>query len=114
MNVIRVDFEYLKTLGMRLADGRDFSMEFPSDSSEAWIINETAAAKIGFTGNAVDKELELARARPGRIVGVVEDFHFRSLTEEISPVALMISQQPGRLLSLRINSENVSETLSFH
>lgn len=113
MNLIRVDFDYLATLGMRLADGRDFSIDFPSDSTEAFIVNETGAAQIGFAGDAVDKELELARVRPGRIVGVVEDFHFRSLTEEITPVAFMISQQPGSMLSLRINSENVSETLSF-
>lgn len=113
MNLIRVDFAYLETLGMSLADGRDFSVDFPSDSTEAWIINQTGAAKIGFADNAVDKEFELARARKGRIVGVVKDFHFRSLTEEITPVAFMISRQPGRLLSLRINSENVSETISF-
>ena len=113
MNLIRVDFDFLQTLGMHLAEGRDFSLDFPSDSTEAWIINETGAARIGFAGDAVEKELELARVRSGRIVGVVEDFHFRSLTEKISPIALMISQQPGRLLSLRINSENISETLAF-
>ena len=58
---------------MEVVDGRDFSIDYPSDSTEAFIINETAAAQIGFTDDAVGKELELARQQTGRIVGVIKD-----------------------------------------
>jgi len=113
MNLFRVDYEFITTFGMEIAQGRDFSFELPTDSTEAFLINETAARKLGWPEEAVGKKFEFARVQKGKIVGVVKDFHFRSLTEEISPVVFMIARNPGFFLSLKINSVDVAETIDF-
>ena len=43
------DFEYVKTLGLKIIAGRDFSAQFPTDTTDAVLINQTAAAKLGWT-----------------------------------------------------------------
>ena len=98
---------------MNISQGRDFDPAFRTDSTEAFLINQTAANKLGWPDEAVGKDFEFLQARKGKIVGVIEDFHFASLTEEISPIVFMVSAQPGFLLSLKINRQNVAETVSF-
>jgi len=81
--------DFLKTMKIELVAGRDFSPEYPTDSSGV-ILNETAVKLIGYK-DPIGKTL-YAYNTPLHIVGVVKDFHFQSLHEAILPLVLA----PGR------------------
>ncbi len=114
MYIMRCDFDFLDTYRMELLAGRPFSEEFTTDAEEAYIINDIAARKFGWTAEeAIDKELAFAEGRPGKIVGVIKDFHFQSLQRAIDPLALMIDEQRLAFASMKINTLNVSETIAY-
>jgi ABC-type antimicrobial peptide transport system permease subunit len=80
---MNVDADLLGTLGMRLVAGRNFFAETPDSTS--FIINETAARRMGWTPQqAIGKGITFWKTQ-GHIVGVVKDFHFRPLTFAIEP-----------------------------
>jgi putative ABC transport system permease protein len=108
------DFEYVKTLGLKIIAGRDFSTQFGTDSLQSVIVNRSAASKLGYTpGQAIGKWLkDIMRDSIRRsIVGVVEDFHYTSLKEPIG--ALVIS--PGndqRLVLIKLKSNQLQSTIA--
>lgn len=118
----RVDYDYLKTLGIKIKSGRDFSKDFPADSG-AVILNEAAIRLFGYaTGDPIGKKIstyadDLAGAdgRPGTvdypIVGVVEDFHFESLRQSITPLAFFLQPSTG-LISFRFEAKNTQEVIA--
>ncbi len=82
------DFDYVKTMGLELAEGRDFSRKFPTDATDAYIINEKAVKDMGFSSAAGKRFNQWGNE--GTIVGVVKDFHFRTLHQEIRPLLIRI------------------------
>lgn len=90
MEVWNVDPDYLSTLGMKLARGRNFSKQFLTDSS-AVIINQ-AAAKLLDYGNPLNRTIQQTRAENKvdvyNIIGVVQDFNFESLRQQVGPLIL--------------------------
>ena len=95
------DFDYVKTLGLSIVAGRDFSGQFPTDTTDAVLINETAAIKLGWTPQeAVGKWIKntVRDDAKRRIIGVVNDFNFLSLKEDID--ALVISPAMDRRVAL--------------
>ncbi len=114
-----VDHDYLKTMGLRLVAGRDFSLDFPSDSAEAFILNEVAVKAYGFgtAEAAIGRRLNWKRwhdqkVKKGRIIGVVEDFNFNSLHEKISPTVLHIYPEAAWKMAVRIKPMGIEETIS--
>ncbi len=109
-----VDHEYIPTLGMEMAAGRNFSKDFATDSS-AVIINETAARAFGWGANALQHSL-IDPAKHGadqslRVIGVVKDFHFKSLHELISPLVMVMGKDGGTLI-VKTKTGNVQGLLS--
>lgn len=92
-----VDEHYIPTLGIELSAGRNFSADYGMDSLSA-VINETAAATFGWTGDALGKIVVDSDNRHLRVVGVVKDFHFRSLHERISPLVMVLNKNFGNLI----------------
>ncbi|MCP4724718.1 MAG: FtsX-like permease family protein [bacterium] len=92
-HVFFVDYNSLETFGMQFIEGRNFQKEYSKDMEQGYIINETAAKAMGFN-KASGKSLEMW-GWEGEIVGVVEDFHFEPLRNEIKP--LIIKMNPERL-----------------
>ncbi|MCK8492700.1 ABC transporter permease [Spirosoma sp. RP8] len=84
-----VGYDFVKTLKLKLRDGRDFSPEFGTDSI-SYIINETAAAKIG-AKNPVGQSLDWGR-RTGKVIGVLADFHFNSMRQSIEPLIIRLDK----------------------
>lgn len=85
------DFEFVQTLGLHVIAGRDFSPQFPTDSTGSVLINQTAAAKLGWTpGQAIGKWIRNTARDDARrrIVGVVADFNFQSLKENVEPLVI--------------------------
>ncbi|HET8735517.1 MAG TPA: ABC transporter permease [Pricia sp.] len=105
----RVDYDYIKTLGMQIGEGRDFSREFASDSVNSVIINRKMANDLGLEkplGKQIDNNYQ-----HWTIIGVVEDFHFQSLKEGITPLALTLGNDLGTL-AIKIGSGNIDESLA--
>jgi putative ABC transport system permease protein len=116
LQTLGVSFDYLNTMGMQLTAGRDFSPAHPTDSTEAFIINETAARVMGWEPQtAVGKHLTALGTRNDErtIVGVVKDFHFESLHLEIKPLVMSIDPLSFIYIAVRLRPQNVSESLSF-
>ncbi|MEO6288104.1 MAG: ABC transporter permease [Dyadobacter sp.] len=88
-NVNPSGYGFVKTMGIKLLDGRDFSPEFGTDTSN-YLINEAAAKKIGYK-DPVGKELTMW-GKKGKIIGLMKDFHIGSLHVAIEP--LIVSLQP--------------------
>ncbi len=111
---LRVDHDYIPTFKMEMAAGRNFSREIRTDSSQAFILNETAIRKIGWKTpeEAIDQGFGYG-SRKGQIVGVVKDFHFESLHQEISPIVMLLSSTSLTQISIRINSLNIPQTMAF-
>ncbi|MDF2158132.1 ABC transporter permease [Algoriphagus sp. CAU 1675] len=116
-----VDFDYIETMGMNIVEGRNFSLDFPSDSN-AVILNETAARNFNFDGDPVGKriyaladfdELNLDNLQGKTVVGVVENFHFESLKENIGPVMIFLSNRPRGIASFRFNSANTNDVVEL-
>ncbi|MCW5911080.1 MAG: ABC transporter permease [Cyclobacteriaceae bacterium] len=85
MSHMIVDTDFLSTTGITLLSGRNFDATLSSDSA-SWLINETAAKRMGWiTQEAVGKSLRLWNTQ-GTVVGVVKDFHFRPMTTAIEPM----------------------------
>ncbi len=90
MSMLWVDHDFIKTLGIELVAGRDFSNKFQTDATEAVILNEEAIRQLGWTDpdEAIGKSFELVGSKRGRIIGVVKDFNFASLHRKIEPLVL--------------------------
>jgi len=88
-----VDYDYLKTLGIRIVSGRDFSRDYVSDMAHDttgnFLINEEVA-KIMDVGDPVGKNFRFMGIR-GKIVGVMKDFHFKRTDQPIEPLAFALT-----------------------
>ncbi len=114
MYVFRSDYDYIPAYGMRLVSGRNFSEDFSTDATEAYIVNEIAARRFGWDPDeAVGKELAFAEGRPGHIIGVLADFHYQPLNQEIEPMALMMEKQALAFVSMRVDPRNTSAAIEF-
>ncbi len=114
---VRIDHDFLDTYGIQLAAGRNFSVDFPTDSTEAFILNETAVKKIGWASadDAVGRAFGYG-GREGRIIGVVKDFHYESLHQPITPIVMIIGSGWLNQISVRIQAdrpEDIAATLGF-
>lgn len=113
--VWRVDENYIPTLGMKMLQGRNFSKAFPTDST-GLVINEAAAKLLAFK-DPVNKALWYLKDFPDKtmsrlhIIGVVKDFNFNSLRQQVTPLVLMLSPQSG-CMALRINTKNIPGLLA--
>jgi len=110
-----VDADYIPTLGMKMESGRNFSKDMLTDSN-AVIINEAAAALLGFQQPVNQQvytldDLATKSTKTFRIVGVVKNFNFSSLREQVSPLALFLREQNGRI-AFRINTNNLTALIS--
>ena len=108
------DFEYVKTLGLKIIAGRDFSPQYATDTTDAVLINRTAAAKLGWAPDAAIGKWIQNTVRDNvkrRIIGVVEDFNFLSLKENMD--ALVISPTEDRRVALiKIKPGNIQAGIS--
>jgi len=89
---VGVGYDFIQTMKLKLVAGRDFSKDFPSDSS-SYIINEVAQQKLGYA-DPIGKPLTMW-GQKGKIVGLLKDFHFQSLHKEILPLIIRLSRGAG-------------------
>jgi len=109
------DFEFVKILGLTIIAGRDLSSQYPTDTLSAVLINRTAAASLGFTPKeAIGKWIRNTSRDTvrRRIVGVVEDFNYTSLKQNVEP--LIIAPNPDRnVVLIRLKPGNLAKNIEL-
>ena len=112
--IYEVDFDFIPTLQIPLVAGRNYSRAFLSDSTKAMVINETAARLYGYLNPADAVGKKFAQwDRQGTIIGVVKDFHFRSLHTKVEPLTLRygMSWALNRII-VSVKGDQVASALS--
>jgi predicted permease len=105
---VAVDKDFITTMKIQFLEGTNFS-GMPSDSS-GYILNETAVKEMGLKAPYVGQEIGF-HSWKGTIIGVVKDFHFKSLKEKISPL-LFFSRWQGNILHVRTTPGNASQAIA--
>lgn len=115
----QIDYDFMKTLGIALAAGRDFSPTFTADSSTAFIINEAAVREFGWASAeaALGKKFIWQgegpdRSKAGTIIGVAKDFHFRGLHEQIAPAVFHLMPYGMDYLAVRLQPQRTTQALA--
>ncbi|MFQ5676782.1 MAG: ABC transporter permease, partial [bacterium] len=123
---LTVDHHYLQTMGIQLLEGRNFSPDFGTDSTEAVVVNETLANYFDWK-SALGKSLPGRNFPPHRIIGVVKDFHFEALNTKIAPLVMVLnpttllrgindistslSPRTFNYINVRISAEKIAQTI---
>lgn len=108
---IRNDHEFFDTYEIPFVTGRNFSKEIKSDDSLGFVLNEAAVAMLGVSNEEVlTRDFQYGGVK-GRVIGVVRDFHFESLHEEIIPMIFQPSQFYGRL-SIKVAGDDMQAAVA--
>lgn len=110
-----VDYDYCKTLKIELATGRyfseDYSMDLVIDSTGNFLVNEEVAKAMGKDNASVIGERFRFMGIEGEIIGVMKNFHFSSVQNEIGPLAMLLYPKGVSYLVIRIAPGKISETM---
>lgn len=112
-SIFGVDYDFIKTFGMEILLGRDFSREFSTDATDAVILNETFARQLGLGPDVIGQQIidvSNPKFRP-TVIGVIKDFHHQSMKLRINPMMLQMQPQGFGFVVARITPYNVPETL---
>jgi putative ABC transport system permease protein len=111
---ITVDYDFIPTYKIKLLAGRDFGKQYGTDHLEAFIINEKAVQDFGWKTPeaAIGKGFE-REGKKGRVVGVVENFHFESLRDTVNALVLDVWPPMFTVFSVRIANHNVPATIDY-
>ncbi|MFC6103515.1 ABC transporter permease [Olivibacter domesticus] len=111
-DVYFIDDAFLKQYDIQVIAGRGFSKASPEDLRKTMLINESCLARLGYANpqDIIGKRFS-QRGGTGEVIGVVKDFHFHSMHEEIQPLTMQISPGFFTFLTLSISSEHIPETI---
>ncbi|MBZ0246014.1 MAG: ABC transporter permease [Cyclobacteriaceae bacterium] len=117
ISTLGVDEDFLKTYGLELLGGRDFSAANKADENGAYIINEAAAKSLGWN-DPVGKSITFIRytdkreEKKGNVIGVVRDFNFKSLHHKVEPLLIYINRHEYYADYLSVRFSNISPRAS--
>jgi putative ABC transport system permease protein len=112
---MRIDKDFFKTLNIHVDEGRSFSKEFGMDTMNVFMINKAAANSFTWKA-AVGEDIYYYpqdRTVKGKVIGVVNDFHYRSLQESIQPLLIMYDNRNMGNLLIRLKANHVQEGINF-
>ena len=123
-NLFIGDYDYIKTLGLRLVAGRDFSRDMSTDEREAFIINETAVKEwgLGTPEKAVGHPIywdewaptdTTKKVKQGKVIGVVKDYHYKNLHEKVSPSVIQLYPQVVYKVAIKAKTADMTGTIDF-
>jgi len=114
VDLYNVDEDFIPQYDIRVLAGRAFSTAFTSDSLHGLMLNERAVQLLGYSdpADAIGRRFQLGNGRDGRIIGVVKDFHFRSLQAQITPMAIQLGQGNfSNYISIKMSTDNLPATM---
>jgi len=110
---IHVDHDFCNTYGIQIIAGRDFSKDRIADTTN-FIINETACRNLGLTTEeAVGAIVEYDNGLRGEVIGVMRDFHFKTLHNSIEPLIIHIVPSRFRMLTVNVDFADFNKTLDW-
>ena len=123
-NVFIGDPDYIKTLGIKLIAGRDFSKDMSTDVAEAFIINETAVKEFGYEtpGKAIGQPISwdewepkdtTQKVKKGKVIGVVKDFHYKSLHEKVTASVIQLYPQVTFKVAAKLKTGDIKNTIAY-
>ncbi len=104
---LAIDYNFLKTMGIKITEGRDFSEDFGSDLTHSVIVNETAVKQLGIT-DPVGKMIGSQT-----IIGVVKDFNLHSIRTDIPPLLIDITDKFIMQVAIHYKQGKLDEILPF-
>jgi len=110
-NVLETDVDFASTYNIQLTQGRFFSSQLRTDTTNSIVINQAMARYLNWN-NAVGKQLEIYEARKGKVIGVMKDFNFASLRDAIQPLAIILNNNP-LYLSVKLKAGNIQPSLNY-
>jgi putative ABC transport system permease protein len=116
VDLYSADFDFVKTMGMKIVTGRDFSKDNPSDTTYAVLVNESMVKRMSWT-DPIGKKFIFAGSGPNntdiekRVVGVVKDYHQNSLYDAIEPLMIVLDKR-NNYLFVRTEEGDVRESLA--
>jgi putative ABC transport system permease protein len=110
MDWLSVDQDFIGTLKIGLLKGGFFPKDISSKSSIFYVLNESAVKKIGWD-DPIGKQFDIIGK--GEVIGVVKDFNFKSLHNELRPLALTCYPEEFDNLMIKISSENIPNSLNY-
>lgn len=119
MMLAQVDYDYADVLDLEIIKGRNLDKKMGTDDTAAVLINETGIKEFGWEDDPIGKKIQYGfdlQGDPGRtmkVIGVVKDFHFKSLHNKIEPVILFISPVPRYFLTIRTEQNKLKDALAF-
>jgi putative ABC transport system permease protein len=116
VDLFGADFDFVKTMGMEIVQGRDFSRDVPSDTTYAVLVNESMVKRMAWTDPIGKKFIFERGPQPDddierRVVGVVKDYHQNSLYDAIEPLMIMLGRQ-NNYVFVRTEEGDVRESLA--
>ena len=107
-----VDFDFIPQFKIKMIAGRAFSKDFGTDTTHSMVLNEAAVKLLGYSSpeQAVGRKFD-QWGRNGTIIGVMKDFHFRSLQEVIKPLSMRVEPNACDLLSVNVDAHNLQATI---
>jgi putative ABC transport system permease protein len=116
MRVTYVDNDFTETFGIQVLAGRDFSPDFAADTTEAALVNRSAALQMGYQPEAIVGKVireTMFDSIPKRIVGVVADYHFSSLRDRVEPLVIMQANWSGNYaLRLDQGTQSIEKSIA--
>lgn len=110
-NWISIDYDYFDTYDIDVTEGRAFSENFGTDSTQAFMLNEAAVQELGWD-SAIGKEIS-AFSKTGSVIGVTKNFNYLSLHEEITPIIFLVDKSLYFNISVRLSSTaDIPEAIS--
>ncbi|HEX9651278.1 MAG TPA: ABC transporter permease [Cyclobacteriaceae bacterium] len=112
VNAMAVDIDFIKTLGIEVVSGRDYSEDSKQKPDFSFIFNEAAASRSGLSiENLIGERISL-NGRNGVVTGIMKDFHFTSMYREIGPLILFIEPSQFAYMMIKIDGQNIQQTLN--
>jgi len=112
MELIAVDHDYLDTFSMKMAQGRFFSRVHPTDEKEGIVVNEEAVEAMGMESPLGKRFFYKSQGIDGKIIGVVKDFHSRSLHFAIGPLFMILYPDWCDTVCIKVRPENLPSTIA--
>jgi putative ABC transport system permease protein len=119
INFIFVDHDYLETMDMQIIKGRGYDRDLQTDAEESCLINEAAVEVLGWGSDPINRKLGFGANLDGtanlntKVIGVIKDFHYASLHNQIDPLLVMLSNDPQRNICLRIRQDDIESTIDY-
>lgn len=119
IKVMAMDEDYLEVLDIEIVEGRAFSADIQTDVQQGFIINEEATRRFGWNDEAIGKRMQWGLLGDGqaqfdgKVVGVIKDFHFASLHNQLEPLVMLFRPNFSSFFSVKLKGGSIDETLSF-